>query len=99
MASIAARAVGSSHGVSVSRSWLAGSKSTLERDVPVLALRPWLALRQRRLERVDQHRARAAGLDHLVDVAALGGGVRGGEPVFVVRDQLPSARPGVVGLL
>jgi hypothetical protein len=29
-------------------------------------------LRQRRLERVDEDRARAARLDHLVDVAALG---------------------------
>src|SRR5207248_4082109 len=51
----------------------------LQRNVSVLAPRPRLALRQRRLERVDQHGARPARLDHLVDVAALGGAVRVGE--------------------
>ena len=39
----------------------------------MLAARPWLALRQRRLQCVDEHGARAAWLDDLVHVAALGG--------------------------
>ena len=54
----------------------------------MLARRAALALRPRRLERVDQHRPGAARLDHVVDVAALGGGVRIGEPLLVVGDQL-----------
>ena len=60
----------------------------LERDVAVLAAGPRLALRQRGLERVDQHRTRAARLDHVVDVAALGGAVRVRELLLVVGDQL-----------
>ena len=50
-------------------------------------------------QRVDQHRARAARLDHVVDVAALGGDVRVREPLPVVGDQLGAARVRVVGLL
>ena len=71
----------------------------LERDVPVLALRPRLALRQRDLERRDQHRPRPPRLDHVVDVAALGGVVRVGEALLVVGDQLGAARLRIVGLL
>src|SRR5205085_10165453 len=76
-----------------------GRRAPLERDVPVLALRAGLALRERGLERVDQDGPRAAGLDHLVDVAALGGRVRVREALLVVGDQLGAARLGVVGLL
>src|SRR5204862_8161126 len=48
----------------------------LERNVAVLPGRPALALRLRRFQRLDQHRARAPRLDHVVDVAALGGDER-----------------------
>ncbi len=68
----------------------------LQGDVAVLSLRLRLALRQRRLERRDQHRPRAPRLDHVVDVAALGRRVRVGEALLVVRDQLGSPRVGVV---
>ena len=57
-----------------------------------------LALRDRRLQRIDQHRPRAPRLDHVVDVAALGGGVRVREALAVVGDQLGAPRLGVVGL-
>ena len=54
-----------------------------------------LALRERSLERVDQHRARPARLDHVVDVAPLGGGVGVRELVLVVLDQLGAAGLGL----
>src|SRR5215217_7713938 len=60
----------------------------LQRDVPVLALRPRLALRQQRLERGDQLRPRLVRNQDVVDVAALGGRVRVGEARLVVVDQL-----------
>ena len=64
----------------------------------MLALRRRLALREVHLECADQVRARPAGLDHVVDVAALGGGVRVGEALLVVGDQLGPPRVGVGGL-
>src|SRR5262245_4573586 len=71
----------------------------LQRDVPVLAARPRLLLRQCGLEGVDQHRPRAARLDHVVDVAPLGGSVWIGEALAVILDQLLAPRFRVVGLL
>ena len=50
------------------------SASKLERYVAVLPLRRGLALRERRLERAHEVRPCQPGLDHVVDVAALGGG-------------------------
>src|SRR6185312_4296421 len=47
-----------------------GSPVLLERDVSVLARRASLALGERGLQRVREHRPRAARLDHLVHVAA-----------------------------
>ena len=76
-----------------------GVRESLERDVAVLAPRARLALRQRRLERVDQHRPRPPRLDHVVDVAALGGRPRVREALLVVGDQLGAARLGIVGVL
>src|SRR4051812_20907622 len=70
-----------------------------ERNVSVLAPWPRLLLRQRGLERVDEDAARAAGLDHLVDVAALGGRVRVREALAVVLDQLFAPRLGVGGIV
>ena len=71
------------------RGWRPGSSRTrLQGNVPVLALGPGLALPLRRAQRVDQHGTRAARLDHVVDVAALGRGVRVRKPLPVVRDQL-----------
>ena len=63
----------------------------LERDVAVLAARARLALRERRLQRVDQHGPRSARLDHVVHVAPLGGDVRVRELLPVVGDQLAAA--------
>ena len=57
------------------------------------------ALAGRDLERRDQHRACRPRLDHLVDVAALGGVVRVREALLVVGDQLGAARLRVVRLL
>ena len=70
----------------------------LERDVAVLARRARLALRDRGPQRVDQHGPRAPRLDHLVDVAALGRGVRVREALLVVGDQLGAPRLRIVGL-
>src|SRR5207249_6486253 len=69
-----------------------------ERTVPVLAPGPGLHLRERGLQRLDQHRARAARLDHVVDIAALCSRVRIREPFLVVRDQLVTTRVGVTRL-
>src|SRR6266536_2861136 len=51
-----------------------------------LAARAALLLRQRGLQRVDQHGPRAPRLDHLVQVATLRGGVRIGEALAVIVD-------------
>ena len=61
----------------------------------MLAARRWLALRQRRLERRDQNRPRPPRLDHVVDVAPLGRGIRIGEALLVLLDQLGAADLGV----
>ena len=71
----------------------------LERNVPVLARRAALPLGQRGLQCVREHRAGAARLDHVVDVAALGRDVRIGEPLAVIVDQLRPPRLRVVGRL
>ena len=63
--------------------------------LPCLRFGVRLALRQRRLERRDEHRSRPPRLDHLVDVAALGGVVGVREPLLVLGDQLLAARVGV----
>ena len=51
-----------------------------------------------RRQRVAQHAARGARLDHVVDVAALGRRVRVREPGAVVVDQLRAARDRVLRL-
>ena len=61
----------------------------------MLALGALFALRQRSLECVDQDRSCEARLDHVVDVAPLGGGVRVREALLVVGDQLLAPRLGV----
>src|SRR6266498_3050050 len=68
-----------------------------EGNVAVLAARAGLVLGQRRLERVDQHRARPPRLDHVVDIAALGRGVRIREALPVILDQLLAARIRILG--
>src|SRR5215207_5342755 len=62
----------------------------LEGDVPVLALRSLDAFGLQGAERADQLGARLVGLDHVVDVAALGRRVGVGEVGLVVVDQLRS---------
>ena len=62
----------------------------------MLAAGPDFLLRQRGLERVDQHGTCAARFDHLVHVAPLRGGVRIREALAVVVDQLLATRFGVV---
>ena len=69
-----------------------------QRDVAVPPLGALDALGERRLERVDQHRARPRRTNDVVDVAALGGGERVRELRLVVVDQLDAPRDGVVGL-
>src|SRR5262249_27612807 len=63
----------------------------LQRDVAVLAGRPGLALRAQHPERADELRARLRRLDHVVDVAELGGDVRVREPRLVLVDELAPA--------
>ena len=58
-----------------------------------------LLLRQRGLERVDEHGPRPARLDHLVDVAALRRAVGIRKPFPVVLDQLLAARLRIVRVL
>src|SRR5262249_11261148 len=70
----------------------------LQRDVPVLAARPRLLLRQCGLEGVDQHRPRAARLDHVVDAAPLGGSVWVGEALAGILEQLLPPRCRAVAL-
>ena len=65
----------------------------------MLAARARLALRERRLQRVDQHGPGAARLDHVVHVAPLRGHERVRELLAVVGDQLAPPLVGVVGLL
>src|SRR5436190_12264908 len=69
----------------------------LQRNVPVLAPRPRLVLRQRGLEGVDQNRTRAPRLDHVVHVASLRRGEGVGKALLVVLDQLGAARRRIVG--
>src|SRR3954454_15055624 len=64
------------------------STQALQRDVAVLALRLFDALRLQRAQGADQLRAGLVRDDHVVDVAALGGGVRVGEAGLVVLHEL-----------
>ena len=57
-----------------------------------------LAFRDRAPERFDEHRPGAPRLDHVVDVAALRGGVRVREPLPVLGDQLGAPRLRIVCL-
>src|SRR5713226_208614 len=59
-----------------------------QRDVPVLALRNFLALVAQHLQGAAELRARLLGEDHLVDVAQLGRLVRVGEGVAIFFHQL-----------
>src|SRR5450631_363019 len=95
-ATIAAASWGDADGAISSR-WgrlltIAGSRS--QRDVAVLALRARFALALQGAQRDDQLRPRLVGDDDVVDVAALGSGVRVGEPRLVVVHQLFAALVG-----
>src|SRR5438874_12785192 len=60
----------------------------LQRNVPVLTLRPGLTLGLERLQRADDLRARLVRDDNVVDVAALRRHIGVGEVRLVVVDQL-----------
>src|SRR5262245_63320022 len=76
--------------------WLCVRSS--QRNVPMLPFGLRLTLGERGLERGAEHGARAPRLDDVVDVAALGGGVRVREPLLVVRDELGATRVRVLRL-
>src|SRR4051794_33295811 len=76
-----------------------GTRSSLQRDVAVLALRARLALGQQRLECGDDLRPGLRRRDDVVDVAALSRRVRVGEARLVVVDELLAALVGRRGLL
>src|SRR5436305_12730081 len=67
-----------------------------EWDVAMFLGRVPVALVLQHLERADQARARAGGLEDLVDVAELGGLVRVGEGAPVVGDQALALGGGVL---
>src|SRR5579863_3865146 len=69
--------------VAADPSWFGPS----ERNVPVLALGPRFALGLQGAQRGDQPRTGLVGDDHVVDVAALGGGVGIREARLVVVHQ------------
>src|SRR2546427_2952864 len=64
------------------------AESGSERNVPVPAWRPLPLLAAGDPQRPDQRRAGVAGLDHVVQVSALGSHVGIGEPLAVVGHQL-----------
>src|SRR5207302_8543037 len=70
--------------------------SPLERDVAVPAGGTAAVLAASFPQGPDQDRARPTRLDHIVDVAALGGDVRVGEALAVVADQLRAFRGPVL---
>src|SRR5229473_7299794 len=72
-----------------------GGEVPLQRDVAVLPNGAFDGLALAELQPPDQRTAGLGWLDHIVDVAALGGDVRVGEPGGVLGDELLAPGGGI----